>query len=581
MDGFRISKTHVYLFFVLLSGLYSFLLIGSRMMYFPYFSFFVILASLSSLVYFTKHSKDKYTLILYVLSLILSAFIVLRANLFLTFLNIGSVVYLVSALALRNSASRKELGLVDALASPILLSLNLIFVKNHFVPDFHELAWKIPKPDKKIDFTELVIAIVITCVVLLVIIPLLAFANPVFQSYVKNFFGFFSIDFIVDIIKKIFGENLFVAFWRVAFFGFFILVLPRLISMVRVSGIKSGESSPESVLPFSLLIPKIAVGIILIVFFISQIELYLATPEALAQLGYSNSKFAREVFAQLSVVALIIFGLIYPKQAKTRLNKFLSYFLVCEGIFLTFIALKSVFDYTSSFGFTIKRLYGYAGIIWIITAFGLFLYNYFRNLQGRVLVKKLIVFTGSLLVLINIVNFDYLIYHNRKSTTEEGIDYAYLSTLSADGDYYPEYLAEILAQIDDMAKKPDFTDSYRTFCQPASIEIRIIGTLVHNYSEFDIRNFNLSEYLQYLKIKDIDLDALNKQIGDTCYKNKMVELNSSGVVNVVPENELDYLKDIKEMDSVPYMGEGVSPVEYYISPGVDQGVSPVEYYISQ
>jgi hypothetical protein len=104
------------------------------------------------------------------------------------------------------------------------------------------------------------------------------------------------------------------------------------------------------------------------------------------------------------------------------------------------MALKSVYDYNSNWGLTHKRLWGYTGVIWIVTVLIYFAYKYYKNISDTRFVKFVTFFSGLVLVGVNIANFDYLIYNFGKSITHRGIDYYYLATLSSDSRSYNEQL---------------------------------------------------------------------------------------------------------------------------------------------
>lgn len=112
-------------------------------------------------------------------------------------------------------------------------------------------------------------------------------------------------------------------------------------------------------------------------------------------------------------------------------------------MFLTFIALKSVYDYSYNWGFTYKRLWGYTGVFWILGVFAFFVYKYFKDLQDTYFVKGVILFSSLVLIGVNIANFDSLIFHYRKSVTHSGIDYLYLSGLSSDAESYDGHFAVV------------------------------------------------------------------------------------------------------------------------------------------
>lgn len=239
------------------------------------------------------------------------------------------------------------------------------------------------------------------------------------------------------------------------------------------------------------------------------LPIYFATDEILQALGYTHSQYAREVFAQLSVVALVILGLVYNDKSKKQWSKILTYILALEGIFLTFIALKSVYDYSSNWGFTYKRLWGYTGVFWILGVFTFFLYEYLKDLQDTYFVKGVIIFSSLVLIGVNIANFDYLIFHYRKSVTHRGIDYRYLSGLSSDAESYAEHLQILENKMNGIDKQSN--ENYSIV--PAAWRVlRSIDRLQRKYKHLDLRILNLGEYFQYQQIKSVDTQKILKNI---------------------------------------------------------------------
>jgi hypothetical protein len=343
---------------------------------------------------------------------------------------------------------------------------------------------------------DAVLSLGITAVIFMIIIPLLASANPIFKKLVEdiakslNIFAFFS---------TFFGPIFFAYFLRFIVFLYFLLWLPRLFTSL-VHSIRH----PQTIINFNLplLIPKILTGLLLLVFFITQIQLYFSSAETLKAMGMMNREYAREVFGQLSIVSFIIFVLLSNDRGTSKWNRITSYILVAEIIFLNCIALKSVYDYTARFGFTHKRLWGYTGVAWLFGAIILYLYSYKHILRRDQFIRNVIIFTGLVLIGVNIANFDYLIFHVSRSRTGEGVDHYYLShNISADAVGYKQHLGELIRVLQKNQITYKDTDA-------AYNMIRQISNLQRKYSakNFDWRFFNVSEYLTYKNIAGINTE---------------------------------------------------------------------------
>ena len=119
--------------------------------------------------------------------------------------------------------------------------------------------------------------------------------------------------------------------------------------------------------------------------------------------------------------------------------------------------------------------------------------------------------TLGVLLLVNLLNFDYLIYHYSKPTTPAGVDYRYLAGLSPDAHQYKEVLTKAMNEAE--KTKLDWYDSKKI--APVYMLIDKIEFLRHKYeTKKSINSFNFSEYQAYLDTKDIDIATYLKKIKD-------------------------------------------------------------------
>ncbi len=482
--------------FLALSAIYSLVLISPP--YFPYLGIATLLISLTCIVFLFKQERRKYDRFLYGSIFLLSCFLIIRANEDLFFLNILSILYLGSFLILQN---RKDSNLLHLLISPLAAFVSTLFSKNMYEYHLHKSSEKPERKQK--NYEQHLPGIILSGVIVLITIPLLSYANPFFADLMRNIFRIIDPNYF---LKQFFGENVIVFLLRLLIFLVFVYYLPKFASAVSYKKINK-ENTATQILPINLFIPKIVLSVILGLFFITQIQLYTASQETLLKMGYSNSQYTREVFAQLSIVAFIIFLLLYHDRNKHIYSKILTYTLVIEALLLCGAAFKSVLDYTSQWGFTHKRLYGYASILWIVGSFSLFLMYYVKNLPQSVFVRWITMYTVLVLILINSTNFDYIIYYYAKSTTHTGTDHSYLSRLSTDAMSYKKHLTLLMNQI---KKNPKYD-----VVSPAYLLLYRIEELQKKYKTIPpFGSINLSEYLAFQDIKDIDVDV---------YKNKLYQ----------------------------------------------------------
>src|SRR3989338_7170496 len=332
---------------IILSAVFAYFLIGN---YFPSFILTVIFITLGTLIIRNKKEVKRIDRTIYLLAIITALSITLRANGILAFLNFFATIYLGCYLILDDKI-RNRLNIIQLIFLPLFVIVRLIQIEN-------KLSYK---KITKIKLKENTVAVIITIIALLLILPLLSSANPIFKNWVKpfadliNFKDFFDKYFQLDFLPP-----------RLVLFGFMAFFFPKILSYLQIN---PKDDLQQRVYQLALLIPKIVISLVLAAFFVSQFQLYFASTETLKILGLTHSQYTREVFAQLSIVSVIILFLIYFDRNKTKLDKKMTMILLIEGIFLTLMAAKSDFDYTAMFGFTHKRLYGFAAVVWIIVIY--------------------------------------------------------------------------------------------------------------------------------------------------------------------------------------------------------------------
>ena len=464
------------------------------------FGFFPHLALSLSFIFFTliayhvKGEKTATTKTFLTITLILSAFLFIRSEMFVTLLNIFAIFYF-GILMLLADDDNLFTSLVSVASSPFAFLAQSIFTKSKYHLEYADAGSKNAKKEK---YIYIVTTVLLTLLVLSIIIPLLAWANPIFEKLVITILDFFGLRDI-----KI-SESLFQRLIRVIFFLVLIILVPKMATQVNKKTDYPNLPTPD----VNMLFPKIAVTCVLIVFFITQLQLYFSTGETLKNLGYTLSQYAREVFAQLSTVAVVIVALLFNDKGKKDIDKAFTYALLLAGLFLTLMSYKSVYDYSHAWGFTYKRLYGFTVATWILGIFILYFYTYKKALKTNFFVYSSIILTGLVLIAVNLANFDYLIYHFKKSATGSGIDYIYLTSLSSDPLSYKDQvdkLINISKSTPLISHTPDNNPHVNTL-------LRKIDFLQLKYKKFDFRGFNLLEYLSYRQIKDVDTGLAREQI---------------------------------------------------------------------
>lgn len=485
------DRGKVYLLICILSFVFSYSIITLN--FFPHLGFaltFIIFALFS---YKFKKVKDKDTKLYLLMTLIFSSFLFIRSDPFTTFLNLLAILFF--GLQMLVPSKKEGFGFTDFIYAPILFIIKSVLTRSNYFLEYKEKK----KVYKKVKIDEVVFGILITLLLMAVILPLLSSINPFFQKLVSDAWKFLSLENLLIFIGL---ENFFIWSIRLVFFLFFIFMIPKIITLFN----KSYNYSIPSALKqqaFPLLIPKLILAMILFIFFVTQLQFYFASDQTFQNLGLNHSQRTREVFAQLSLVAGIVLLLIYNARLKGVFDRILNWTLGVQGIFLTAMAYKSVYEYINAWGLTHKRLYGLAFATLVAGIFVLFFNNYRQQKPKAIFVKKTIIFSGLILLIVNLLNFDYLIYYFKKAKTGQGIDYTYLSTLSPDSLSYKEQFLKLK----ELSEQNEYPQEGYDNKNPLII-IHKIESLQKKYLRFDLRTMNLLDFWQYQQIKEIDTGKL-------------------------------------------------------------------------
>jgi hypothetical protein len=493
------AKGKFYAILIGLSLFFSYFIVSLG--YFPHSGFALVFSILALLIYIkNKASKTKF----YFLSvLLLSIFMLIRSGGLITFINFFSSIYLGSFLILAVKEKEPQ-TILQTLLAPLQVIFPAILTSN-------EYSLEVIKTDKKTNIGNSLLITLITLLMLGIVIPILNSANPIFARFVNKVFdlsGFFK--WLLSFEELTLTTIIF----RIMLFIGFLIFLPRLFSYLNSKNKEPQKS--ETNININLLIPKIALVLILLIFFVTQIQLYLSSEETLALMGYSHSQYAREVFTQLSIVSLIIFLLLYNDESKVKNNKITSVILLIQGFFLILMALKSDFDYSAQFGFTEKRLYGFVIAGWLSGLLALLYKFHFKAINNKKLFFNGIVFTISVVLLVNILNFDYIIYHYNKSSLGYRIDYQYLARLSADSLSYKAQLDELTKLKSQNINNPEMQSA---IASAGTSLIYKITLLQNKYKKLQWQQFSLLDYLQYKEIKQIDSESKMQEFRD--YLNRL------------------------------------------------------------
>lgn len=501
--------------------------------HFPYLGMALSWALLSTIVFGLQKHRSFLNTVLYISSMILSLFLVLRASPITTALNTLGLIY-ANATSMLYYRNNTVLTPVTIIFSPLILFFQILAVaKPRFVISLQEYANRLRVQKITIPHASIP-SVVITIVLLVIIVPLLSSANPLFAALVNRVLEIFNLEHFFETIASWLGP---ISFIRLGVLVGLMFFLPRAATLLT-SGFQPTNMTEVKPWNFSLLLPKLAVSIVLLVFFITQIQLYTADASWLLTHELTLSDKTREVFGQLTVVTLIIFALVYNDKNRSQSSKLLTYILGIQALFLTGMAYKSDYEYSSTWGFTHKRLYGFAVVFWTAGTLLLFLEAYVSNAVHKYFLPRTIAYSCVILIAINTANFDLLIYQYAKpSTHANSIDYEYMAYLSTDASSYQTLFPDLVGELTNYYNSIDYNqDELIIPISPPYTDIQYIVQVVKHKIEYlkkkyehpDPRSFNWSEHQQYIHIQSLDttiadrlIEAHDKKIND--YYNRKYE----------------------------------------------------------
>lgn len=479
----------------------------------PYFGFALTWVAVSSVVYWYKPIKTRFTKLSYILSLVLSFCFMWRANPLLTLFNFIGAVGLTTVMAIMYEEETLP-GVLRMLFSPLTVFMKTMSTQIQYSAEVRSDA--VQKYLKKLKFQESFVSILVTVVSLGIIIPLLASSNPFFKNAFDESIALLNLERLWRLLQGWQFSAWTVA--QLAVFGFLLVAVPRLIAYLALQ--KKRAQQPTTA-ERSMLLPKLMVAAVLLLFFATQIQLYVASDAQLLAVGSTPSQRTQEVFGQLSVVIGVVLSLLYFFRSYAQRERQLSLILLVESGFLTAIAFSSVYQYALNFGFTFKRLWGIAVVFWLVAVLLMYARAYWQKVANEYVVQQLLLISAVALVLVNVMNFDYLIAHVHRPRTGAGTDYEYvLHNVSSDARAEKLLLAAFAQQeqSDDVS-----VASIARFNQ--LVVLGNIERLQQAYDKLDLRTLNLSQLLAYRAVADVRIDELRRQIE----QRDMQQIESVGV----------------------------------------------------
>jgi len=377
-----------------------------------------------------------------------SAMLAVRDSHFLVFWNVVATFGLLLVFA--GYATGSSLGnyrIIDFLITAFILPLKfigsafvslgrLVLIKKHF-----SNTGKAP---------QIIKGIAITLPILFLFLLLLSSADLVFHKLLADLFNW-----------QINIESF--AFWLRVLFVAFIWLGTYSYLFQKSSPAAVPVPVKESAYTFGKIETQILLGSInalFLIFVIIQIGYLFAGSNAIAKLGYTYAEYAHKGFAELIVVALVSFVIVFlsdkftekKDQKHTQSFKVLSAILVGLLMVIMASAFMRLALYEQAYGFTLLRLLVQSFIVWLSLIFLLLYYKIFKFLPESFFSFWSLMLVIAFFVFWNILNPDLFIARQNISqfAATNQLDTAYLSSLSADA----------TPAIVELLDKPDLKDKW-------------------------------------------------------------------------------------------------------------------------
>lgn len=371
----------------------------------------------------------------------------MRANAFLTTLNVLAVLALLSYLAFFYAAGRvDQLNVLGALLTPLRTGM-------------HSLVLSIPLLRASVDLPNarahgrrnlfpLLRGLLLALPILLVLGGLLASADLIFANYVEQALH---LEFLADVQAWIWRLCLMAgAAWLLA--GGLVYALAwRETAVADKSALEELVEAVPRYLSLGFIESMVVLVLVNTLFltFVSVQFAYLFGGERQISLeGYTYAEYARRGFFELVAVAVLTFALVMwlnwltrrENKRQLRLFNWLGSGMVALVLVLLASAWQRMRLYELTFGYTELRLQVYVFMAWLAVALLWFLLTLWAQRRAYHVAIGLIISAIGFLVTLNALNPDALIVrHNLNHYRETGeLDAVYLSTLSDDA--LPELL---------------------------------------------------------------------------------------------------------------------------------------------
>lgn len=370
--------------------------------------------------------------------LFLAGMVFVRANPFLTVLDVGASLALLGLVAHVYAASHIErLGLLDYVVVPLISAAQALVRPAPLVAASVDVKTARERGGRNL--FPLVRGLLLAVPVLIVFTGLLASADVVFAGYVRDLFSLQILSDLPELIWR--GIIVLGAAWFLA--GGLAYALSRVEAFGADDTLKRASERITQTLSLGFVEAVTllsSVDLLFLVFVWIQFTYLFGGRANIRVDGYTYAEYARRGFFELVTVSVLTLGLVLGLHWLTRretgrqVRTFNSLSSLMVGLVL--VMLASAFQrlrlYELAFGYTQLRLYSHVFMVWLAIVFVWFLVTLWRR-PNRFAIGAFVAALGFLITL-NLINPDAFIARQnlaRYQTTGK-LDVYYLTTLSDD-----------------------------------------------------------------------------------------------------------------------------------------------------
>ncbi|MFA6322764.1 MAG: DUF4173 domain-containing protein [Candidatus Buchananbacteria bacterium] len=441
----------------------------------------LLLSAFFLLFYYFKINLNRNIYWYAILLVFFSCMVTIRDNEFLLFWNLVIVLGILLVLIahiIGRSIIRYEI--VDYLRTGILLPLKIFLGFFSLLSRVFLINNKIEKNEK---IAHIIKGVVITMPILLILILLLSSSDLVFNHLVSKFF-------FIQISEEIWFQAIIIVFVTSAWLGIFAYAFEN----AKISA-DPVTLTNESKRKFGLIEAGILLGttsLLYLIFVIIQVKYLFAGHNAIASLGFTYAEYAHKGFAELILVSLITFAIIFLTErfvvCSSSIHAKIFQWLCLILTALIFVIMASAFlrlyIYEQAYSFTLLRILVQAFIIWIAAVFTWLLVKIFLSLKDSVFIFGSFVSILLFFAVFNLFNPDaYIARKNiEQFAAAEKLDLKYLSTLSADAVPQIVKLLEYKDVKDNQGN--DLSESARLYLK--ELEIKLKDPSYQNWQSFNL-----------------------------------------------------------------------------------------------